>query len=688
MWRGPVDADPGRKASLQRTTGNASHSFLVENSGCLASSRDLHRRRIIGEGAESGDLGAVMTLRGFSTEDFLALSPDGMIVCDIGGLIRFANLRVQELAGFEHSALVGHHVEILLPEDLWRRHERYRADYVAAGQPTRSMGPRLTTELRRVDGSTLPVDVALSAFQVGHETMVVVIIRGGTAGQETGPATGEVERRFRQFIEHVSVVAIGLDTEGRVFYANPYFYLLTGFDTEEVLGTDWFSRFTIEGQADDLRRMFREFLAEEAHQRHEDPMVTRDGRPRMVGWFNIRLLDESGDVTGTLAIGEDLTYRRRLEKGLEAFNAVRIAVLEGRDPLEAMQVVALSACELVGASLALVATRDGASDRFTVQAASGESATAILGSIISPPIFGDVVAKSRGRLLKDAGSLFPPPVGSSVGPVILVPLLGLITEGILLVADVPGASSFEDEDLKVLERVGGQAMVAIEYRQRLQRDAVVAERERIARDLHDLIIQRLFDAGLSLRVSAQLLGDEPEIAQRIEQVMGSLDLAIDELRLSIFSLHQIGAEDLRSGVLGVVLEAALSLGFMPKVQVDAMSADVPKAIVGELLSTLREALANVAHHADAHAVEVQIQVGTDLTLIVHDDGRGFPESSAKLGRGLVNMTERAQRLGGDLEVPHTSGGGLTLKWHVPLHSTKGTPSTTDSRLESAVLDNV
>jgi two-component system, NarL family, sensor histidine kinase DevS len=199
----------------------------------------------------------------------------------------------------------------------------------------------------------------------------------------------------------------------------------------------------------------------------------------------------------------------------------------------------------------------------------------------------------------------------------------------------------------------------------IQRELSVGEdRERIARDLHDTVIQRLFAAGMSLQAVATQA--EPRIGDRVGSVIDELDETIREIRQAIFQLtaHTLERGSLRRQIIEVVEQQEEALGFAPEVRFDGPVESVDDERATHLLAVLREALANVARHARASRVEVHVDVGEDLTLLVGDDGVGMPARPVT-GGGTVNLRERAEALGGTVEVAANEPRGTCVRWSVP-----------------------
>ncbi len=195
---------------------------------------------------------------------------------------------------------------------------------------------------------------------------------------------------------------------------------------------------------------------------------------------------------------------------------------------------------------------------------------------------------------------------------------------------------------------------------------VLEDRERIARDLHDTVIQRLFAAGMTLQAAA-VKTDEATSARVIE-VVDELDLTIREIRQAIFRLtvHNLDAASVRRRVVDVVDAEQAALGFAPELAFNGPLETVGEAVVEHLIATLREALSNAARHADARTVRVTVDVGDDVCLVVDDDGIGLPPEPGSGGHGLANMADRAATIGGTVRVEPRDPRGTRVTWRVPM----------------------
>jgi signal transduction histidine kinase len=242
--------------------------------------------------------------------------------------------------------------------------------------------------------------------------------------------------------------------------------------------------------------------------------------------------------------------------------------------------------------------------------------------------------------------------------------------GNLYLCEKEGADEFTADDESLVVALAAAAGVAVENARlhaQVQELAVIEDRERIARDLHDTVIQRLFATGMSLQVVAQQL-DAPDAADRISTCIDDLDTTVREIRATIFALHDTAGRGLRSAALALASEATPALGFTPSVHFDGpVDTVVPPDVAEQLLPSLREMLANAARHARAGQVDVLVAAGADVVLRVVDDGVGIPDGATEHGGfGLRNLDERARELGGTFTVRPGKRRGTVLEWRVPL----------------------
>ncbi|MGI5171704.1 GAF domain-containing protein [Spirillospora sp. CA-253888] len=365
---------------------------------------------------------------------------------------------------------------------------------------------------------------------------------------------------------------------------------------------------------------------------------------------------------------------RRRQRWLEASAEISTELLSGNDPQQVTALLAQRAREITEAGLAAVALADEADGSFVIAAADGDRAGDLRGLRVplDHEVAGGVYRTGEPQRLaegQDAARAAAVPDGLTVGPLLVVPLgLGASAKGVISVASAPGGPAFSDGTQRLLEAFAGQAAIALELADR-RRDAerliLLEDRDRIAKDLHDTVIQRLFATAMTL-MSASKLAQEPNVRLRVQRAVDDLDDTIRQIRSTIFALQTVpGEESLRTRLHAAVDAATEHLGFAPSVRLDGLLDTVVPDHLGEhLLAVVNESLSNVARHARASQAAVSIEIGDDLVLRVEDDGVGIPGTGRR--SGLRNMEERAEGVGGSMTVHKRRGGGTALVWRAPL----------------------
>jgi signal transduction histidine kinase len=353
----------------------------------------------------------------------------------------------------------------------------------------------------------------------------------------------------------------------------------------------------------------------------------------------------------------------RRQRWQQASTDITTALLSGTGPRQALRMIADRASALLDAADArVVAGLTGPTGPTGPTAAPASAPAPVAEGVSSPASVG------KGTPSED---------GIEPGPTISVPLgAGAQQHGYLVVTRCPGQEPFDDEDRLMAAGFAEQAALVLELaraRADSERVRVLEERERIARDMHDHVIGRLFGAGLSVQSLSRWLHD-PQGQQRLSEHVDELDAVIRDIRTSIYALQR-GCGDAwtpRARVQQVISESTGHLGFDPEVVLDdPLDASLSTTVVENLLAVLREGLTNIARHAGATHVEVTVSVGDAVELRIVDNGRGMPDSPKRSparadgGHGLRNMAHRASALGGSLEVSGTPGAGTTLIWRVP-----------------------
>jgi signal transduction histidine kinase len=287
---------------------------------------------------------------------------------------------------------------------------------------------------------------------------------------------------------------------------------------------------------------------------------------------------------------------------------------------------------------------------------------------VDPDWVTDVLAQARGTV--EPGTSASVVTTSADGvPLVVVPLRSHLAPVTALVAvSHPGAELLDVQDRDLFAGFADQVALSLDRTQALadrQELALISDRERIARDLHDIVIQRLFATGLQLQGVAAMAGNAA-VTERLDKSVAELDDTIKAIRGTIFELQDRRGDSLRGAVRSLVKEYVPVLGFTPVVRTSGpVDTAVPPTLGSQLLAVLREAVSNVARHALADSAEVDLVVTGDLLeLRVADDGVGLPAEVSE--SGLRNARRRADDLGGTLTVSAVGERGTVLVWRVPL----------------------
>jgi signal transduction histidine kinase len=374
---------------------------------------------------------------------------------------------------------------------------------------------------------------------------------------------------------------------------------------------------------------------------------------------------------------------RRQQRWIQASAEVTTRLLSGSEPAEVLAGITRQALELSGADLAVLALPDEGGRRLTITYAEGDGADATRGLVLpagqslSGRVLGTGVPVTSADFAADeraaAGARG---AMSQIGPAIVFPLgaPGNV-RGVLTVGRRHGAAPFPRAQADVVASFAAQAGVALELaasRTEAQRLSLYEDRDRIARDLHDLVIQRLYATGMSLEGTMPMI-TRPEVASRITNAVDAMDETIKEIRATIFDLQARDAADrpdFRGQIFGVVEEMTPLLGFAPSLRLGAgLGGEIKPGVAEQALAALREALSNAARHAAGTQVDVTVDVlaGGVLTVQVTDNGTGIPADGRR--SGLRNLAARAEKLGGELRLapadPGAPSPGTKLEWRAP-----------------------
>ncbi|SHF90054.1 sensor histidine kinase [Streptoalloteichus hindustanus] len=371
-----------------------------------------------------------------------------------------------------------------------------------------------------------------------------------------------------------------------------------------------------------------------------------------------------------------LFEQAKLRQGwLQAAGEITTALLSGAGSADALRLIAQRSRELSRADGALIVLCDGEGDDLTVTTAEGRLAEGAEGLRLTlrEPVVGQALREgapvlSTGRDEREDSEVRRMLPG--VGPIIGVPLhSGGHSTGLILALRGKGAEPFLPDEVPLLSSFAGQAALALELaaKNQAQRQlAVFTDRERIARDLHDHVIQRLFATGLGLQSTMHRTADG-EVRRRVREAIEQLDQTVREIRTSIFDLHTPEEETsgLRRQLLDIVADTTADTSLSPTVR---LSGPIDTLVSAELaehtVAVLREAVSNAVRHSGGSQITVTVDVGNDLVLEVADDGVGIDPEAAR--SGLRNLENRANEVGGSLVVQAEPGGGTVLRWRAPL----------------------
>ena len=369
------------------------------------------------------------------------------------------------------------------------------------------------------------------------------------------------------------------------------------------------------------------------------------------------------------------THRR--EQWLEALREITSDILEGTDTDSLLTSVAEHARELAGANAATILTTTSSPGRLVVAAAVGAYAPQVRGQSVpaAKSISGTVMETGKPLHTDDAttqGGAYQPIIRlGHVGPAIFVPLRvrGRST-GTLMVANTRGGRRFDQGTVKLVETFADQASISIEYARAqadLRRLELMDERERIAKELHDGIIQSLFAVGMGLQGTA-LTSGSPATAARVESAVGELDRIIRDLRNYIFGLRPgiLADRQLDQGLRALGEEVEATSHIPVSVEVDAALSATLSARSHDIVQLTREALSNITRHSRAkHAIVRLAPKGAVALLSIEDDGVGFDAGVPSAGSGMRNMRERAATIGATLRVSSANGKGTKLRFTFP-----------------------
>ncbi len=482
---------------------------------------------------------------------------------------------------------------------------------------------------------------------------------------EPAVVAGAAER-LRLLVDAVEEYAIFLlAPDGTVLTWNPGAQRLKGYAPEEIIGRSFEVFYRPEDVAAGKPADELETAARDGNYVDDGWRVRKDGTRFWAHVVITALHDEAG-LRGFAKVTRDDTAARAAAERGRAVQDITQALLGRMDASDVLALVTQHARELTGAGRTWLATRDGSG--FVVRAADGDLSGPQVGDHLVDDVVSRVAAGGEPAAVDAAAG------GPALGAALVVPLgPGPDAGGVLVAAAGAGASPFRPVDLELLQTFATQAALVLRFaqaQQALRVQQLGEDRDRIARDLHDHVIQQLFATGMTLQ-SAALRATDPEVRSRLEEAVDRLDETIRQLRTTIFELQERDAGDAQSvrvQILDLVRDATRALGFQPSLQLDgALDTAVSGSVREQVLAALREMLSNVARHAHASAATVSVSARDDIGVRVVDDGTGPPDVATS-GSGLRNLRARAAALGGTFSLHGGPEGGAVAEWRIPLRA--------------------
>ncbi len=357
-----------------------------------------------------------------------------------------------------------------------------------------------------------------------------------------------------------------------------------------------------------------------------------------------------------------------------------IAVGSALDLVTVLERITKAATELVGARYGALGVLDESGERLTQFVTVGieDDQRAAIGDLPSGRgILGELIVHPVALRLPDLRE-HPASTGFPPNHPVMTSFLGMPIRvrdqvfGNLYLCDKKNGDAFTDIDEEMVVALATAAGVAIDNARlhaRIADVVLLEDHERIARELHDTVVQRLFSTGLSLQGAMHMAKDNPDLLARLQRTVTDLDETVREVRSAIFELHtaRLPGRSVRHEILELCAESARVLAFEPVLHLDGpIDASIDDPLADDIVAVTREALSNVARHAGASAVAVNLRASeTGIELTIVDNGCGI-EAPGIGGRGLQNMRARASKHDGELTLTTLDSGGTRLRWFAPL----------------------
>lgn len=598
--------------------------------------------------------------------DLIESAPDGALLVDPGGIIHYANAPLCALSGYQREVLVGQPVEVLLAQGVRKRHQAWRHGYQATPR-ARPMGTSTLT-LLRADGAGVPVEISLAPVDVGGVRMTFASVRDVSEVR----AQDRARRRLLYLLDldPDAVYVVDADTTA-IEYANSGACALLGYTQAELLQLtlwDLTSGATEEARGAVLAEHAREgpghvHMIDVVRRTKDGDLVPCDTRGQLVsdtdGHRTFTIVDR--DARPRLAYERERGRQLALSRLVAEVTQLELSIAPER---EIHQHLVDGAARLLDAENASLVVYDPRHDRIDTLAAVGTAAEARLrdGGSLAMDVLLPWMHATSPVLLPGGPPYVAPDPAMRKGPGVVAQFRAADSRlGLLTAFRAVGGEPFTTAEGRLLADLAGRLALVVELgRARVagQRLELVEERQRIARDLHDMVIQDLIGIGMQLAD-----GSMAETEAGRDALVEQLDDTIRRLRLVVFDARSTQLQGpVGDEIRRTVREAARTLDHRPELTMDDGVDALPADLVAHLLSVLREGLSNVARHARASQTAVRVTLSDDtVTVVVEDDGQGLGTALVH-GTGTASMRERAEMVSGTLSLTDRVSGGAQLEW--------------------------
>lgn len=498
-------------------------------------------------------------------------------------------------------------------------------------------------------------------------------------GQQVTPELQAEHALSAAVLDTVDTLIVVFDHAGRIVRFNQACEALTGYTFEEVQGKQPSDLFFPPEEKTTVQTNFAKLVAGNFPNKSEMHWITKDGRPCLITWSNTALLDTDGTVAYIISAGIDLTEREQtalLLNASESLQRVTTALLQHLTTLDdVLSIVCAEACRLTGAEGSAILMLEDETG-LQVKSSCGMPLPVFERLPVADSFAGTIVKRREPLLLNDPQSQ-PQAYQSNpaVKSLLAVPLcVDEVILGVLDVVNKPGG--FTEADMRLMRLFADQAAISIEHaqlHQQAEKLAVIEERQRLARELHDSVTQAIYSVTLYADAARMALaaGKQEVVAEHLVELRSMAREAMLDMRLLIFELHPpvLEKEGLAVAVQTRLETVEARSGLQSTFHVEGQETRLPLTIEEDLYRIVQEALTNAVKHARAQKVTVRLRFDEHhFGLEVRDDGVGFDPTRARQGGGLGlrGIEERVRHIGGKLTVNSAPDKGTVLQVEVEL----------------------